>query len=241
MSIFSRTGKVCGMRRRLVRGRWIAILALPLAAGCGHDMALHSGAAAVDTHTKSIVIFTLVVRNDMEPAFGVAPTYVRVKSIRSGTTSFQLAGDWAGHGTDRWAKWTGTSEFPISLGLEPGQYKIDRVKGFGANEVLRWYVDFPCNFPLDLTFDVPAGSVVYLGHVVMINRERIVNEDRAGPIIPFIGQSVSGYSRGSMDVSVTDQSADDIPRFLEKYPSLKGLTIKKAIITGGQVRPYAAD
>ena len=42
---------------------------------------------------------------------------------------------------------------------------------------------------------------------------------------------VAGYAKSTMDISITDQSTQDLPKFLAKYPCLKGMTIKTAIMT----------
>ena len=205
----------------------IAFLVLPMLVGCSQGMALKPGATSLDTHTKSVAFFTLVVKNDFKPDYGAAPCFMWVKSSKSETVQFQLEGDWQGNGAPMLFYWMDTSEFPVSLGLEPGKYTIGLVRGGGSNIALTWGF----GFPLNTEFDLPPNSVVYLGHVVMTNREREGDEERSGSMIPLIDQSLSGYSGGTMDISVTDQSSEDIPKFVAKYPCLKGLTIKTAIMT----------
>ena len=99
--------------------------------------------------------------------------------------------------------------------------------GGTEEHLLLWHF----NFPLNTEFELPPGSVVYLGHIVMTNRERKQGEERSGDVVPLVDQAVSGYSGGTMDITITDRSAEDIPKFIEKYPCLKGMTIKTAIMT----------
>ena len=207
----------------------IALLVLPMVGGCYHQMALQPKLTSLDTGTQSVAIFTLVVKNDFKPQYGSTPFWITVHSDRTGSTKFLLSGDWEGNGDWRTViNWTGTSEFPVSMGLEPGKYSVGEVLGSGriVPLLLRHF-----NFPLKTEFELPPGSVVYLGHIVMTNRERKQGEERSGDVVPLVDQAVSGYSGGTMDITITDRSAEDIPKFIEKYPCLKGMTIKTAIMT----------
>jgi len=211
---------------------WMAIiLVLPTLVGCtgSMGMALKASQTSVDTRTKSVAIFTLLVKNDFrQPAFGLGPSDVIVESKQSDTKShFILEGDWQGKGPTNSLFYDDTSEAPVSLALPPGKYTIGPVMGGGATPLLYWQF----NFRVDAGFDLPPNSVVYLGHVVMSNRERKGDEERSGPINPLLAQSLSGLNNGTMDITVTDQSSVDIPKFLAKYPCLRGVTVKTAIMT----------
>jgi hypothetical protein len=110
--------------------------------------------------------------------------------------------------------------------LAPGKYNIDMIKGLGSTLILLWHFDFPLN----ADFNLPPGSVVYIGHVEMTSRQRKDGEPRSGDVTPLIDQGISGWANGTMDISITDESATDIPKFQAKYPCLQGITIQKAIM-----------
>jgi hypothetical protein len=218
----------------------LPILILPILVGCTStkDMALNPDIKSLDTQKKSIAIFTLTVRNDFKPDYGLAPCNILVKPSAGSGTWFTLAGDWQGNGAHPgWYNWKGTIDFPVSLGLDPGKYVISNVVAGGSAVILNWH----SSFPLNAEFDLPPRSVVYLGHMVMANRERKDDEPRSGPVIgpdlvlglipAFVEQGVSGMSGGTMDISITDQSSEDIPKFLAKCPCLQAMAIKTAIAT----------
>src|ERR1019366_7125158 len=85
-------------------------MVFPTLTGCNHPMALNPGTTSLNTRTQSVAFFTLVVKNDYKPSFGVAPVHLQVKSSQSGTTQFHLEGDWQGNGTNFLIPWTGVSE-----------------------------------------------------------------------------------------------------------------------------------
>lgn len=200
-----------------------------LITGCGEHMAFDSGERPLNTQTKSIGFFTLTVKNGSNPAYGLAPAHLSAVSDSGTITNFVLAGDWQGKGslssTD--LTYTATSEFPVSLALARGRYTIGEVSGGGGNILLAWIF----KYPLNAKFDLPPGSVVYLGHVIMTNRQRKDGEQRSGSIFPLIDQGVSGLAGGTMDIDITDQSSIDVPKFVAKYPALSGVPVATSIMT----------
>lgn len=107
-------------------------------------------------------------------------------------------------------------EYLVSVDLAPGTYTIGNVSGLSTG--ILTYGSF-C-YPVGATFEMPPDSVIYLGHVNMVNRKLQNGEKRSGSIFPLIDQAASGYSGGSFDITATDRSGTDIPLFEEKYPQL---------------------
>jgi hypothetical protein len=106
--------------------------------------------------------------------------------------------------------------------------------GFPMNPVMNaLYAPNGCgnfSWPLGGRFELARNSVTYIGHIEMINRPRRDGEKRSGGLFPLIDQAASGFYGGTFDVKVTDRSHVDIPSFIERYPELRGVDIKKSIL-----------
>ena len=147
---------------------WTILLIVPMLAGCGYTSMVLKPTQPCSTHgTKSVAIFTLTVKNAVNPEYGSAPYILKVESNKSATTTFMLDGDWEDKGSPWNMLYADSTDFPVSLGLDAGKYTIRVLHGRGENLLLGWTFDFPLN----MEFEVPPGSVVYLGHVVLTTRE----------------------------------------------------------------------
>lgn len=94
-------------------------------------------------------------------------------------------------------------------------------------------------FPISGTFAVPVyskfelrpRSVVYLGRVEAVVRERKDDSElRAGPVIPLIDQAVVGASGGTFDVKIFDNYDEDLAAFQKKHPFLDRYQVEKAVL-----------
>ena len=83
---------------------------------------------------------------------------------------------------------------------------------------------------LKIEFDLEPNTLVYLGRIEMINRTRNEGEKRSGIILPILDQALGGFSRGTMDISISDSYDEDVGMFKLYYPVLKNYTVKKDII-----------
>lgn len=114
----------------------------------------------------------------------------------------------------------------LRMQLDPGRYDI-----VGLTSLSR---SFPINgfffAPLHASVESNRSGVYYLGHVEATVRERQGNEFKAGPSIPLIDQAVVGASGGTFDVEISDRMSTDEATFRAKFPALKGVGIKKAIL-----------
>lgn len=84
--------------------------------------------------------------------------------------------------------------------------------------------------PLHSELEAKGPGVFYLGHVNATVRERKEGEFRAGSITPLLDQALVGASDGTFDVEITDKWAVDEAAFRSRFPSLKGVTIEKAVL-----------
>ena len=85
------------------------------------------------------------------------------------------------------------------------------------------------NFAVDAPFDVAPNSVVYLGRVSGVNRERSSSDDQStGGVIPIIDQAVSGFGAGTLEVSLGDNYAEDVKVLKQEYASMQNLELVRS-------------
>ncbi|MEE8575481.1 MAG: hypothetical protein V3T30_08720 [Thermodesulfobacteriota bacterium] len=112
----------------------------------------------------------------------------------------------------------------VSMRLAPGTYKIFLMYGLsGGSPLIRG------NFFVQIRshFEIKSNEIVYLGQIDAVLRKRVnKDEERGGPIIPLLDQAVSGFYKGTFDVSIIDNYATDINSFKKKHPLLNAGNVK---------------
>jgi hypothetical protein len=106
-----------------------------------------------------------------------------------------------------------STEFVLFVPLSAGEYVFTEIIGQSLN--------LPINgtfvIPLEYSFRVPAQRIVYLGRLEAVNRERRSDQERrAGPVMPLLDQSTSGFSGGTFDITIRDNSEEDLRALLAK-------------------------
>ncbi|TLS75692.1 hypothetical protein FE236_09020 [Mariprofundus erugo] len=84
--------------------------------------------------------------------------------------------------------------------------------------------------PIHGDIEVKANSVTYIGRASGVMRERHGNEFRAGPVIPLVDQSVTGFASGTFDVTISDQSQEDISAYQDIFPALRKADIEVHVL-----------
>lgn len=86
------------------------------------------------------------------------------------------------------------------------------------------------SFGVEAPFTVTAGQVRYLGHFDLRNVDKTSGDDQNSSMggIPNIPNGVTGLTRGTMRVAITDAFAHDVPLFIQSFPALKTATIEDA-------------
>lgn len=116
--------------------------------------------------------------------------------------------------------------YTLRLQMPPGDHVL-----MGFSTLSR---KFPFNgfglAPLLAPLPAEKNGIVYIGHINATVRERQGNEFRAGPVIPLLDQSVTGFSGGTFDISIEDRWARDEETFRARFPGLKDVEIKKVIL-----------
>ena len=201
-----------------------ALGAAALLGACGTPMGLTKQTTKLDLSKESAVLATFeVTRSNGRLMPDPRHLFLRGAKAADGSDRVSLAIDDEGMEQD-----TGKPRklVMVRLLLKPGKYSLENVMGTitGFLAVGTWAV------PLNLQFDVPENSVVYLGRISAHLRDRKDDEFRAGSLIPLIDQAALGISNATFDVAVSDQSAIDLPRFREAYSVLRNQEIQSRLL-----------
>jgi hypothetical protein len=202
------------MFRIFMHSFWIS--ALVVLTGCA-TAGLDKKATTLDLSKESIAVFTANMTNTFKPSYKLGD--LKVSVVKQGTTTPIFYG-------------SGTIEAPledilVSIKLDPGKYDMNKIfggaRGFLINGVML--------YSLNGSFEVPAQSVVYLGHLKIVNKERSNPDDQAsGDVLPLIDQAVAGFANGVLDINLIDRFERDNALFKDAYPALKNISIVRSPI-----------
>lgn len=191
---------------------WTATCAFFIMSLCGcssvKPMALESK-EGIQLPAKSIGLFTLRTSNQLKPDYEPSVSSIEIKP-QTGKSIYFAPGKPHEQQKD------GYLEYLVSVDLAPGVYSIGSIAGVSTGILI--YGTF--RFPIDATFELPPESIVYLGHIDMVNRKLQEGEKRAGSIFPLVDQAATGFSGGSFDITISERGGQDIPLFEKMYPAL---------------------
>ena len=215
------------MRQR--PGTLIGMLAaLAMASGCAtmKPMALSKEVQAIPLDgQQSLALASVKVANVYKTGYQPHVKDVRVKTAGPESTelAFTVVAPYRASADEA----SQFEEILVSMALAPGEYEMTGVRVAAGSFLM------PGNgmVPVNATFRVPAGKVVYLGRIEAVRRERNGDEPRAGPVIPLIDQSVTWFSGGTFDVKLFDGYDHDLPLMKAEYPALQSVAVEKAFLT----------
>lgn len=118
------------------------------------------------------------------------------------------------------------SEYLLRMELSKGDYVLRGLSSQSSSFPIHGFFFTPIHEDIKAT----ESGVFYLGHIDATVRERVGNEFKAGSSIPLIDQAIAGASGGTFDIEITDQWDIDKEKFLNKFPALSGVEIKKTIL-----------
>lgn len=204
---------------------FLAALSVLLLSNCAtfKPMALQFDAPPQGESTSSLCIFTLDTKNLIAPEYKPAAYNFQISDRDNVTVVEKYRFDKPVNAGD---SRSGANKYLVSIQLKPGQYILSNVKG-GASNLL---INGNFNFNTNVEIDIPEPGIFYLGHMQMINRDKREGEPRSGPVLPLIDQAVTGFSKGTFDIKVTDDSDADIQQFIQTYPWLRNKPIDKALM-----------
>lgn len=170
-------------------------------------------ASKVDWNNGGIVAMSVGMTNEYRPSFGPTSLGVRMQYSKGSTSSVvESAGE-------------GRTNVLLTKQLAPGSYTITSLTG--ASNKFPILANF--EFTVEAPFEVPAGSVVYLGHLELTNKALSDPDDQAtGFATPLIDQAVAGFSGGTLKVELQDQFEQDAAKLRQEYPALRTANIVRA-------------
>jgi len=191
-------------------------------------MALTKGHSDIDVTKKSIALISARISNQYKPKYqlDIVTTYICPTS----QTDCSESGDGI-YKTNSYNRIKsmeeGFNEYLLSFELKSGAYNLDSMGAIYQSVLVTGGGIVPLKFNLDIR----PNSVIYLGHLDIVMRERKnESEIRAGRIYPLIDQSTIGTSSGTFDVAVEDKFEEDVKLFISEYPALQKVRIEKALL-----------
>jgi len=200
--------------------------ALALSGCAGHKMALTKGQSGIDVSKKSLALLSVKIANQNKPKYQL--TLVGAVICPQGETcSRPLPYMHKADGPYKSAE-ESFNEYLLSFELPPGTYHM---QFFSTSHIVPLVLEAAGAVPLDLKVEMKPDSVVYLGHLDVVMRERkSESEKKAGSSFKLIDQAVVGYSSGTFDVAVEDKYDEDMKLFAAEYPALQKAKVEKSIL-----------
>jgi hypothetical protein len=197
-------------------GLLVAVIGLT---GCASPMALSGKGTAAEINGVTMAIFTVRTENSYHPNFHPDVKYLKLdKNNGKQPKTFKVNKVQDSGACD--------GEYLVSVDADPGSHTLNDIWGTSH----RGLIMGSFSWPLDATFNLQANEITYIGHIDMVNRKRKDGEPRSGSVIPLIDQSISGFSGGTFDVTISDRFPTDVQLFVNAYPMIQGKSIYKSIM-----------
>ena len=195
-----------------------------LLCACTPSMPLVKSSPTIDiANGMGVGIFTMEIRNDYKN-YAPQPISLTVKNTdtRSNvdTQSFSFGDPEKELGERGY-------EMTASVALPAGEYYITELAGVARSFPIagRFY------FNPNKRFILKSGELTYLGHLVVRLVERTSNdEERAGPILPVVDQSLTGMSDGTFKIDIHDSFDTDMPILKTRFPALVSKNVGKELL-----------
>jgi len=201
------------------------MLLAAIAAGCATpmQMGLTRDTKELDTSKESLVLLSAELVNRYKPDYQPNAFMVQVEKpdAKEAADRLNFLADDEGRSLA-----PGGNQFLFRMAMPPGRYIVRGIMGFSGNFPVRG------NFfvPLHMDIEVTPRSVLYLGRVNAIMRERGETEFRAGAPIPLIDQAVTGFAGGTWDVETRDNSHADVPAMRRVFPALQKVDVRTTLL-----------
>lgn len=204
---------------RVFMNRYVSVLlsgvCFLLLGGCASP-GLDKTGKTLDVSKESIAIMSVNMTNQMKPAYRLQS--VKAHFVKAGNTSSQVA---IGSGSLE----VPNEDILVSVKMVPGTYELSKLVGSARQVLIAGVMDFS----VSAMVEIAPQSVVYLGHIRLVNTEKTSKDDQtSGAFLPMIDQAVSGFSSGTMVVRLVDRFDRDVELFKQAYPALKAIDISRA-------------
>ena len=199
------------------------------ATGCIRGMTLKKNKTTLNTSKKSIALMTIRTSNQVKQQYQLPLRYIYVKTYEGKKLNFEVTRSF-NHVKDQF------HEYLVSLALPPCKNTIWLIKG--RNQA---WPDSGFQIATDISFNLEPDSIVYVGHLEMVNRTRNEGEKQLARFATFSGGllgigmaynafQMAGLSEGTMELTISDRFDEDIKNFKQHYPVLENYTVKKYIM-----------
>jgi hypothetical protein len=197
--------------------------------GCaGNKMALTKGKSDIDLKNKSIALLSVRISNQYKPSRQLELLSVVICPQSEPNCRHDLLSNPGSPYKPYKREKKHFNEYLLSYELESGTFNID---GFYTTYQIPALISGFGFAKLNLKTEIKPNSISYLGHLDIILREKKSDaEIRAGSAIPFIDQSIAGFSSGTFDVVVEDKFDEDMKSFISEYPALQNVKVEKSIL-----------
>ena len=214
----------------MIKYRFLLIFCLVFAmSGCaGNKMALTKGKSDINLKNKSIALLSVRISNQYKPSRQLELLSVVICPQSEPNCRHDLLSNPGSPYKPYKRKKRHFNEYLLSYELESGTFNID---GFYTTYQIPALISGFGFAKLNLKTEIKPNSISYLGHLDIILREKKSDaEIRAGSAIPFIDQSIAGFSSGTFDVVVEDKFDEDMKSFISEYPALQKIKVEKSIL-----------
>jgi hypothetical protein len=200
-------------------------LMLGLMSGCAtvHEMGVNKATTSLDLKGKALLLMSLQVANGYKPDYQptVNVVYFETGAADSKEKRHNFKPDLEGTIVN-----SEGARYLLRMELEPGKYVLR-----GAGCMYRSFMLLgSCFMPIHADVEAKADTITYLGSAHGVTRERGEGEFRAGPMIPLIDQAVTGFSRSTFDVELSDNREEDLKAYRLLFPALSTADIQFNIL-----------
>lgn len=191
-----------------------AFIAMLVLGGCATG--LDKTATAIDWSKGSVIVMSVEMTNKYKPNY--QPTQLGVVIAKEGGEAKERV--YAGS-----TIFAGTNAFLVTKQIQPGRYSVARILGISRSFPIQGGIDFAVNAP----FEITPNSVIYLGRLVTVNKEKVNKDDQStGGVIPLIDQAISGFGNGTLDVVLQDNYTEDVKVLKSEFAYIKNLDVMRS-------------
>jgi hypothetical protein len=197
--------------------------------GCSvSHMALTNGKSIIDTSSKSIALLSVKISNKNKPGYQPSLDHAFIVPKDNPSTIPMARRKYMFIADDPYRSEPDSyKEYLLSFSLEPGIHYFNYLAMVYNVPLL---LSARCDIYLNMKKDIRPNSVVYLGHVDAVIREKKNGEETNCGIFPLIDQATVGFSSGFLEVKISDDYEDDVKLFKTAYPGLNNVVIEKLIL-----------
>lgn len=220
----------------MIKYNFLLIFCLVFAmSGCaGNKMALTKGKSKIDLTKKSIALLSVRISNQDKPNRQLELQNVIICPQSETNCKHDLPSHYESPYKPYKKEKNHFNEYLLSYELKSGTYNIDGLYTTYRIPTLTAGFGFA---KLNFKTEIKPNSISYLGHLdIVLRKKKSDAEISAGGNVPYIDQSIAGFSSGTFDVVVEDKFDEDMKSFISEYPALQKVKVEKSIFPQG-VKP----